>query len=99
MEMDEKILANMAEKADFNHKIDAALKKQFEAIASRLPGKKYEKVEAGIRTFIALSRDLQLRLLSGDPDEQKLICDLIRALQIPVKRGKPARRARSLKSV
>jgi hypothetical protein len=96
--MKEEFFEDMDKKADFNHKIDADLKRQFEEITSRLPGKKYEKVEAGVRAFIALSRDLQLRLLSGDPDDQKLICELIHAIQIPVKQDERARRARTSKS-
>ncbi len=59
-------------KVHFNQDINSELVEQFNQLAEKLPGKKFEVVEAAVKCYLSLSREEQLFWLL-DPELQKLI--------------------------
>jgi hypothetical protein len=82
-------------KVSFSHDIDEKLKNAFDDLADKLPGSKYEVLEAALRLFFAASPNIRLCLLSSE--HRKLCLDLVGAIEAPLKQdataqsGKPAK--------
>ena len=58
-------------KKSLSHNIDGKIKEEFEKLAEKLPGKKYEVLEAALLAFIHLPDELQDRLVSKRPKIQE----------------------------
>lgn len=88
----------MGKKVTFSHDISEEIKEAFDRLADMLGGNKYEKVEAALAMFMALPDDLQDRLLSGRPENRKMVLELLAALQIPAVTSQRGQRSRTPKS-
>ena len=64
-------------KIPFNHNINEDVGECFDKVSDKLPGHKYQQLEAAIRAFAALPEDFQMKLLSGQPENRQFCLDLI----------------------
>ena len=70
-------------KVALNHNIDENLRTEFYKITSKVPGKIYEHLEAALKVYIALPKNLKLMAMSGDEEEVVYCLKLLGAIQEP----------------
>jgi len=80
-------------KVSFSHNIDAEVKDQFDAATDEMGGKIYEHLEAALKAYAMLPREIRQKLLSTHPEDRQICLDVLGKLET-TRRTKRSQRTR-----